>query len=155
MLSNGQVRLETSEEIVGKYGSHSELSLEASRMYDEESTITDPKTGARAKELWLCGHFASKAFAEMLRAEKDSASLEGKRQVLFWQTKSALQPLREGADEWGVFQRDMPAKVKRWARKGRAYSKLRPGQIDVDEPDAGKATPGYRGLMNAVVLSKL
>jgi hypothetical protein len=151
MIESGGVRLESSEEIVGKYGSHSELSLEASRLYDEESTILDPKTGARAKELWLCGHFAGKAFAELLRAERRKDQSD--RTVLFWQTKSAIQPRLEGIDEWEIFKQDMPDKVKRWAEKGQAHSKLRVGAVNVDAVDVDKA--GYRGLMHAVNFSKL
>ena len=151
MIESGGVRLESSEEIVGKYGSHSELSLEASRLYDEESTILDPKTGARAKELWLCGHFAGKAFAELLRAERRKDQSD--RTVLFWQTKSAMQPRLDGVDEWEVFRRDMPDKVKWWAEKGQAYSKLRVGAVDLEEADVEKA--GYRGLMQPIDFSKL
>ena len=78
MLSNGWVRLETSEEIVGKYGSHSELSLEA--MYDRKYNhgSKDWCQGQGAVAVWA---FREQGFAEM-RARKDSASLE-ERQVLF------------------------------------------------------------------------
>ena len=147
MVENGEVRLEASPEIVGKYGSHSNLSLEASQQYDKESRIIDPKSGKPQKELWLCGHFASKAFAEMLRSESNSTE---DRTVLFWQTKSAIQPRLKNVDEWETFQRDMPVAVKKWADKGQGYSSLRVGRVNTTEADPRKAASAYRDLMVAI-----
>ena len=44
--------------------------------------------------MWLCGHFAAKAYAVMLRDLKTDQELDHPKEKvrLFWQTKSAIQP---------------------------------------------------------------
>ena len=69
------------------------------------------------------------------------------REVLFWQTKSAVQPL--GAeDEWPKLLA-MPEAVRKWADRGASHSALRPGAVDtsLQGPEAKR---GYRGLMSKI-----
>ena len=135
------VVIHNATDIVGKYGGHSVLSREAASRYDSHGKVFDA-SGNETRPLWLCGHFTSKAFAVMMKkAEKWK---ETKGVFLFWQTKSAVQPLGT-ADEWGKLK-IMPGKIKAWANKGKAESSLRVGRVNVDTGDK----EDYRHLMTRV-----
>jgi hypothetical protein len=94
-----EVRFEQSAELIGRYGGHSPVSLEASQSYDRTGIVQDAE-GNSAPDLWLCGHFVGKALVALL----DELSVQPDAHVLLWQTKSAVQP-RGPADEWERFQR--------------------------------------------------
>jgi 1-aminocyclopropane-1-carboxylate deaminase/D-cysteine desulfhydrase-like pyridoxal-dependent ACC family enzyme len=149
MLVEGGVELVADAELIGAYGGHSPLSKQASELYDATGRVfsVDATTGAEKieKPLWLCGHFAAKAFAAMLRDQRrDSDRGCGNKVVLFWQTKSHVLP-RGDVDEWTRFRDEMPASCHRWAERGKAASSLRPADVSVETgPD------GYRHLMSKI-----
>ena len=126
---------------VGKYGSHSEKSLPAAQSCDSSQQITgDAHNGfdAEASQLWLCGHFAAKPYAAMV--ERLNGGEHTGKCVLFWQTKSQVQPVRADANEADLFEDQASDQVKGWAARGRSYSELRKGSW----PDS------YRHLMKQV-----
>lgn len=139
--------------LTGKYGKHSEASRACARLFDETCSITtetQSSSAAAAAEgetsmapgLWLCGHFAAKAFAAMcddLLKEENAG-----KNMIFWQTKSRVQP-RGTNDEWEQLQQ-MPPVVKAWAQQGRAESEQRPGKVDLVDGSA----KDYRGLMTSI-----
>lgn len=130
----------TDPQYVGRYGAHSAASLEAAQSYDDTSKVSGPEhNGFKAAESqqWLCGHFAAKPYA--LMAERLSHGAHHGRPVLFWQTKSIVQPRGE-TDELQAFNAAAPASLKKWARDGKAHSRLRPG----DFPD------NYQHLMTRI-----
>lgn len=109
----------TDAALVGRYGAHSSLSKVAASKHDEDAVVTgrmpdwvakvvgvDSSSSAGEKErfskLWLCGHFASKPYA-VLMARLQSGEKAGKK-LLFWQTKSAVQPRAGEVDEWQILQ---------------------------------------------------
>jgi hypothetical protein len=94
-----EVRFVQSAELIGRYGGHSPVSLEASQSYDRTGIVQDAD-GNGAPDLWLCGHFVAKALVALL----NELSVQPDARVLLWQTKSAVQPLGP-ADEWERFQR--------------------------------------------------
>merc|ERR1712232_1375034 len=103
---------------MGKYGAHSEVSRKAKAVYDES---VKPLLGA--PHLWMCGHFTAKSLALMLKLIKeDLDSQRPPRNLLLWQTKSAVQPL--GAEEkgWSAFQAECnkSSAFKKWAVWGDA-----------------------------------
>ena len=100
----------------------------------------------QAKPLWLCGHFTAKSMALLVQHwEQLEPGQREKERVLFWQTKSAVQPRADAVDEWAEMQK-MPAAVLKWAAKGKATSSQRVASID---PEAGSAAD-YRHLMTSV-----
>eukprot|EP00944_MAST-04C_sp_MAST-4C-sp1_P007978 g7978.t1 len=130
-----------SAELIGLYGGHSKISKDTASQYDRFGDSIRDHKGVAQKPLWLCGHFAAKAFAQMtIELQKDRS-----KKYIFWQTKSAVQP-RGTKDEWKYFK-NMPDSVRRWANKGDAHSILRQGKINTDRGDAS----GYRHLMTQVV----
>lgn len=100
----------TDSKIVGPYGAHSEKSREAKAFY-ERSVRGPPDTPG----LWLCGHFTAKAFALLLELLQQ----DGRKTMLFWQTKSAVQPLGP-EDEWAAFeaQRKAIGALEKWGVLG-------------------------------------
>ncbi|CAK0837262.1 unnamed protein product [Prorocentrum cordatum] len=131
-------------ELCGKYGVHSDMSRSCANLFDSTASL-EPTAGAAKMALpkpWLCGHFCAKAFAAMcddlLKPEHAG------KNMLFWQTKSLVQPLGP-EDEWARV-RAMPRAVQAWASAGTAESLLRPGRVDLD----GGAPEDYRGLMTKV-----
>ena len=160
-LMASQLRLETAPEIVGTYGAHSQLSREAAAAYEQSGELSlreqaatgqqtahsdearrggAPDARAAPKPLWLCGHFAAKSFAAVLRDADEDPS----RKLLLWHTKSATQP-RGPLDEWRRMLETCEASptVRRWADEGAAASSLRRGSVDTRRGDAQQ----YRKLM--------
>ena len=92
---------------------------------------------------WLCGHFSAKAFGLMLddleAREPTPGNQNGEKPapVLFWATKSVIQPRGE-IDEWTRFAA-MPAPVKQWADEGGIAT-------------SADSTPDYRKLMTPINL---
>jgi hypothetical protein len=89
---------------------------------------------AASSPLWLCGHFAAKPYALML--DRLSVGKHTSKDVLFWQTKSFIQPVAKGEcvegvyEERRVFEREAAtqnARLQRWAAKGVAFSEKRMG----------------------------
>merc|ERR1712232_1502820 len=100
--------------IVGKYGAHSDASREAKVIYDAGARVEHPKG---VPHLWLCGHFSGKSFALLLKLlRKDQ---QRPKDFLFWQTKSAVQPLGP-KDEWSRLAEDCRKnrKLREWAVVG-------------------------------------
>lgn len=85
-------------DITGKYGAHSAASKAAKARYDES---VSPPPGA--PHLWLCGHFSAKSFALLLKLLDKEPQQGERRRLLFWQTKSSVQP-KGGQDEWSAWQ---------------------------------------------------
>lgn len=140
-LLDNHTEVHASAKLCGKYGAHSDMSRACAKLFDDTASI-EPTTGdakMAPPKPWLCGHFCAKAFAAMcddlLKPEHAG------KNMLFWQTKSLVQP-RGPEDEWARV-RAMPPAVKAWANKGAAESLLRPGRVDLD----GGAPEDYRGLM--------
>ena len=132
-------------ELIGLYGGHSKISKDTASQYDKFGDSIRDHKGIAQKPLWLCGHFAAKAFAQMtIELQKDRS-----KKYIFWQTKSAVQP-RGTKDEWKHLK-NMPDSVLRWANKGEAHSILRQGKVNTDRGDAS----GYRHLMTQVVDSNI
>ena len=123
-----QVEIHDDKDVVGKYGGHSEKSRKLSQSYDKTGRIWAPSDPSKdAPHIWLCGHFCAKAFEVMVQEWRKSGENDNIN-LLFWQTKSNVQPLG-GEDEWSRFIA-MPDKIKEWADKGKAESELRPGKVD-------------------------
>jgi hypothetical protein len=124
------VDIRADEEVVGIYGGHSGKTRAAAKLYDEKGVVMD-SVGQEAEKLWLCGHFAAKAFQPLLNDLADEANDSnggGKaRKFMLWMTKSAVQP-RGNVDEWNKLLQENDA-VKQWADKGKAESSLRPGRV--------------------------
>ena len=122
------VEIVTDPAFVGKYGSHSERSLPAAQSCDSSQEISgDTHNGFDAEQakLWLCGHFAAKPYAVML--ERLNGGEHTGKNVLFWQTKSHVQPVKANANEAEMFEKRASDRVKHWAVKGHSYSELRKG----------------------------
>jgi len=144
------VEIRSDATVVGKYGGHSELTRAAANLYDARGVMTDYVTGQETKKLWLCGHFASKAFQPLLsdlhaaEVVEDHDGRESKL-YMFWMTKSAVQP-RGNVNEWSkmVQANDI---VKEWANKGKAESIHRRGRVSIvdGKPD------DYRSIMTKIV----
>jgi hypothetical protein len=141
------VDIRADEEVVGIYGGHSGKTRAAAKLYDEKGVVMD-SVGQEAEKLWLCGHFAAKAFQPLLKdlAEEADDSNGGKAQkFMLWMTKSAVQP-RGNVDEWNKLLQENDA-VKQWANEGKAESSLRPGRVSTQD---GKAED-YRLVMTKVL----
>jgi hypothetical protein len=134
-------------DVVGKYGGHSEKSREAAKFCDEKGQVTNYKTGKKEKELWMCGHFVSKAFEPLIKDLEAAAAQNNEDappKYMLWMTKSAVQP-RGSEDEWSKFQNVNDA-VKQWADEGKAESTLRPGRVST----AGGKPEDYRSIMTQI-----
>jgi len=134
--------------ITGKYGAHSKTSRAAKEAYDRTA---DGPDGAPA--MWLCGHFSAKSFALLLKLlREDDAAGRPRRRLVFWQTKSAVQP-RGNSDEWQalVDQCRKASGLRKWLVVGGATG--HPAKIGEPEsamvPAAGP--DDYRGLMTTVL----
>ena len=138
---DSELELLAQPDLVGRYGTHSPLSLAAAQMYDASGRCVD-SARSTVPGLWLCGHFAAKAFAPLL-TDAQSAQHRGET-LLLWMTKSAVQPLGK-RDEWDAML-SQDAAVREWADAGDATSVLRPGKVDTraGSPD------DYRGLMTEI-----
>lgn len=141
-------------DVVGKYGGHSEKSREASKWYDEKGEMTEYKSSKKVKELWICGHFVSKALQPLLQdmEDDDTMTFPGNNLVppkdhryMLWMTKSAIQP-RGMVDEWSVLQ-NVNDTVKEWADHGKAESALRPGRVAL----VGGKPDDYRSIMTQII----
>jgi len=138
------IRVEPS--VVGKYGAHSKVSREAKDAYDSIVSPAVPGTPG----LWVCGHFTGKSFALLLDlVRRDWRAKRTPRTLLFWQTKSHVQP-RGAIDEWAAFTED---------RKGnRKLQKLavlegisgHPEWKKTEEEGPARGPDQYRGLMTQV-----
>jgi 1-aminocyclopropane-1-carboxylate deaminase/D-cysteine desulfhydrase-like pyridoxal-dependent ACC family enzyme len=141
------VEMRADEEVVGIYGGHSGKTRTAAKLYDEKGLVMD-SVGKEAEKLWLCGHFAAKAFQPLLKdlAEETNDINSGKVQkFMLWMTKSAVQP-RGNVDEWSKLLQENDA-VKQWADEGKAESSLRPGRVSTLD---GKPED-YRSVMTKVL----
>jgi len=165
------VELRSDAKVVGLYGAHSELTRSAARLYDEKGVVEDLVTGEEKEKLWLCGHFAGKAFQPLLvdleaeickmnnkinknmggdetapvRSNNNTNKEDNHPKFMLWMTKSAVQP-RGNADEWSKMMQENDT-VKQWADEGKAESTLRPGRVSTAD-----GTPDdYRFLMKKIV----
>mmetsp|Transcript_15463 Transcript_15463/g.44431 ORF Transcript_15463/g.44431 Transcript_15463/m.44431 type:complete len:501 (-) Transcript_15463:41-1543(-) len=137
-------------DVVGKYGGHSELSREAAKWYDEKGEVTNFKSGRKEKELWMCGHFVSKAVVPLMNdleaaAAKNTEGAPEAPKYMLWMTKSAVQP-RGSVEEWPKFQQ-YNATVKKWADDGKAESTFRPGRVST----VGGKPEDYRSIMTQII----
>ena len=144
------VEIRSDAAVVGRYGGHSEKSRAAAKLYDARGVVTDYVTGQEKEKLWLCGHFAAKAFQPLLSDLREAEVVEdhdgkGFKSYMFWMTKSAVQP-RGNVNEWNKMMQANDV-VKEWADKGKAESIHRPGRVStVDgKPD------DYRSIMTKIV----
>eukprot|EP00928_Gymnodinium_smaydae_P088938 TRINITY_DN7296_c0_g3_i1.p1 TRINITY_DN7296_c0_g3~~TRINITY_DN7296_c0_g3_i1.p1 ORF type:complete len:538 (+),score=109.77 TRINITY_DN7296_c0_g3_i1:48-1616(+) len=158
-LMREEFEVSVDNRIAGEYGAHSALSLAAAEAYAASARAEEPPD---APHLWLCGHFTGKSFALLLRRlSEDAAAAEPKR-YLFWQTKSAVQPLGP-LDEWKAFedQRRQNKEMAKWAVVGGRGGTGHPAAI-ASQTQAARYTPGgerpvespddYRQLMTVVRL---
>lgn len=131
------VVLHTDPRHVGVYGGHTKTSSSAAALYSDSGKMEN------GPDLWLCGHFSAKAFGLMLEdleaREPTPGNQNGEKPapVLFWATKSVIQP-RGQIDEWTRFAA-MPAPVKQWADEGGIAT-------------SADSTPDYRKLMTPINL---
>lgn len=147
------VELRSDATVVGKYGGHSEKTRAAAKLYDARGVMTDYVTGQETKKLWLCGHFASKAFQPLVNDLETAAEVaedhhgrgESKSYML-WMTKSAVQP-RGGVNEWSKMVQANDV-VREWANKGKAESIHRRGLVSTVD---GKPND-YRSIMTKIGL---
>ncbi len=137
-------------DVVGKYGSHSEKSRAASKWYEAGGEVKDYKSKDKAKELWVCGHFVSKALQPLLQDLEDEAKKADMAQpkYMLWMTKSAIQPRGE-VNEWSAFEK-VNDTVKKWADEGKAESIFRPGQVSTwfGKPE------DYRSIMTQIFVKE-
>jgi len=91
-----ELEISTDMAIAGEYGAHSEVSKAAKMIYDQHVRTEGQQ------HLWLCGHFTAKSFALLLKVIRSSSGDESTKKLVFWQTKSAVQPQGQ-RDEWALF----------------------------------------------------
>lgn len=129
-------------DIVGDYGAHSAISLEALKTYKRSAKGPGGSPG-----LWLCGHFTAKSFALMLRLlREDAAAQRPPRRLIYWASKSVVQPL--GAeDEWAAFdaQRRRCAALRSWGVLGGVSG--HPGGDEGGEAGEAQGPGQYRPMM--------
>merc|ERR1712113_1177909 len=88
-----------------------------------------------ARKLWLCGHFAAKAYSQLLdyirtveeeRRKKGEGRQEEPYRVIFWCTKSNIQP-RGHHDEWSKAQSlvEESSAAAEWFQDCASFSQLR------------------------------
>ena len=139
-------------EMVETYGAHSKMSLKASKLYEEKGVVRD-SNGEKAQDLWLCGHFTSKTFSALVRKIRQEKAAAGHKQsdlvhrdIIFWQTKSIVQP-RGNEDEFKKLQEvaKNSKPIREWVEQGEAYSTKRQGEVDLS-----KSSDTYRHLMTHV-----
>ncbi|KAI8902786.1 tryptophan synthase beta subunit-like PLP-dependent enzyme [Globomyces pollinis-pini] len=140
----------TDEKYVGHYGSHTEISKQAAK-YDSELNIKGdyPQWITNPPIPWLCGHFTAKAFAVLLDHLQSTNHKDDI--VLFWQTKSHVQPVSSQQTEWIVYKDliKQSVELQEWSDKGISQSVLRPGKVDYQN-----GTPNdYRHLMKEIEMS--
>jgi len=137
-VRESRLEIVTEPQYVGRYGTHSQKSLPEALAYDESAqiqlataTATTGKPAAAGgwsplPHQWLCGHFAAKAYGVMSNRLASGEHAPGS--VLFWQTKSAVQPRATHIqDESVAFESLATEGVKAWAKEGKAHSRLRQG----------------------------
>lgn len=141
-------------EMVETYGAHSKMSLKAAKLYEEKGVVRDAK-GAKAEDLWLCGHFTSKTFSAIVRKIRQEKAAAGHkasdlvhRDIIFWQTKSVVQP-RGNDDEFKKLQElaRNSSTLREWVQQGESCSTVRQGEVDL-----AKTSSTYRHLMTHVPL---
>lgn len=132
---------------VGIYGAHSDKTRAAANLYDTAGRVEDLE-GREAPPLWLCGHFAAKAFAPLLNdlehAVKPGSGRYPSSPFMLWMTKSAVQP-RGGSDEWEAMMQQNDT-IKRWANEGKAESTLRRGRVSTTDG----SSEDYRDIMTKI-----
>lgn len=140
-----RVSIRSDPSVVGKYGTHSELTRSVAKLCDEYGSVADNR-GGNMKSLWICGHFVAKALVPLLHDLKDqSIDPSGdKAPFMLWMTKSAVQP-RGNVDEWNLLLKQNDA-VKEWANEGRAESVLRKGRVSTTDG----SSRDYRSIMTKV-----
>eukprot|EP00930_Biecheleria_cincta_P060157 TRINITY_DN45848_c0_g1_i1.p1 TRINITY_DN45848_c0_g1~~TRINITY_DN45848_c0_g1_i1.p1 ORF type:complete len:263 (-),score=50.36 TRINITY_DN45848_c0_g1_i1:330-1055(-) len=139
--------------IAGKYGAHSKLSRQAKQIYDDSAQAVEPLA---APHLWICGHFTGKSFALLLDLLSKDRELGERRKLLFWQTKSAIQP-RGPVDEWGAFEEERKGSkaFAKWAVIGGELCTGHPdavGSGDQGDERRVESSADYRGMMTTVEL---
>ena len=139
------VELRSREDVVGKYGGHSDISREAAQHYDDTGVMTDYLTGKKEKEIWVCGHFVAKALQPLVSDLEKAKSQSLAPSYMLWQTKSAVQPLGPLMNEWEKMQMQNET-VKKWANEGKAESKLRAGKVSTKDGTADD----YRSIMTTI-----
>lgn len=138
------VDLRTREDVIGKYGTHSDISRQLAKQFDLKGSVTNLTTGNQEKELWICGHFVAKALQPLLEDLK--SQIQNQPNYMLWMTKSAIQPRGE-LNEWSRFQERSSAEVRQWADEGQAQSHYRPGHVSTTH-----GTPeDYRCVMKKIV----
>lgn len=146
-VRSNELELRTDPYLIGTYGGHSNESKRYSHAYDRTGSVVNGKDEIMP-HIWLCGHFTSKAFGCMVR-DLDRCSVR-QTKALFWQTKSALQPLSTHRNEWKA-AKSMPERVRRWLNRGKSESSLRQGCINLREED-NIGPLAYRHLFTKVKL---
>merc|ERR1712130_192423 len=108
-----ELEISTDIAIAGEYGAHSEVSKAAKMIYDQHVRTEGQQ------HLWLCGHFTAKGFALLLKVIRSSSGDESAKKLVFWQTKSAVQPQGQ-RDEWALFNEHKKTckKLADWAVVG-------------------------------------
>jgi 1-aminocyclopropane-1-carboxylate deaminase/D-cysteine desulfhydrase-like pyridoxal-dependent ACC family enzyme len=130
-------------EYVGNYGSHSKKSKIAAEIDTQIKVTGEFPEWCKDKVPWFCGHFSAKPLAVLL--DRLESKQDGD-QVMFWATKSIIQPLGR-LEEWEEFcnvARTIKG-VQKWS-EGKGYSKLRQGKVDVKNG----TKDDYRHLMKQV-----
>ena len=120
-------------ELIGLYGGHSKISKDTASVRQVWHSMRSK--GMAQKPLWLCGHFAAKAFAQMtLELRKDRSK----------STYFATKLLFSSWNERRVEVLKTCQMAAKW--QGKAHSILRQGKVNTDRGDVG-----HRHLMTQVV----
>lgn len=142
-----ELEISTDASICGKYGAHSAASLDAKVAYDSSRAVDN------VPGLWICGHFTGKSFALLLKLLREDASRSReKRVLLFWQTKSAVQPLGS-RDEWEAFKDECATSsaFKKWGVLGGITGHPgAPASLTEAKPAPAVGPEQYRCLMTSV-----
>jgi 1-aminocyclopropane-1-carboxylate deaminase/D-cysteine desulfhydrase-like pyridoxal-dependent ACC family enzyme len=155
---DAHLELVVERDLVGKYGGHSEPSKAAMLAHDECAVVEGEAAkwsddGEGAPPLWLCGHFSAKPYSLLIKRLRESSgqATSGAKPspVLFWSTKSVVQPLGP-VDEWEKLQTHLERsdKVKEFFEEGKAHAPSRQGTVRVD--GSGDPDRDYRHLFTKV-----
>lgn len=120
------------------------------KLYDESV-----ETQLGVSDLWLCGHFTAKSFAFLLHLLSEKRTGIEQKRLLFWQTKSAVQPLGPH-DEWSAFeiQRRSSTALAKWAVVGGVGGTGHPKQMGNTDIEHEVANPEeYRSLMTPLAFA--
>lgn len=129
------VEFVTEDDLISPYGAHSPRSTKAAKKADEDLEVEGPLP-------WICGHFVAKPWSVMMdRLGQGYADGES---VLFWLTKSLVQPVDQDGDELARLRKLAAATpgLDEWTT-GSASSRRRQGKVDI----VGGKAADYRHLM--------